>query len=131
MYGTYIHTYYHVYIQNVAFVCMYELVYVCNVCMFCASAGKVEVQENIARAMSTLCCERHCTDILIRTDILSDLIVIALLKTSRCVLYSCVCIHICMYVCMQACMYGDYIALLSSKYVYVCMYVCMYVFVRF
>ena len=32
--------------------------------------------------MRTLCCESRCTDILIRTDILSDLIVIALLRTS-------------------------------------------------
>jgi len=44
--------------------------------------GKLEVQENIAHAMRTLCCEYRCTDILIKTDILSDLIVIALLRTS-------------------------------------------------
>eukprot|EP01036_Dinobryon_divergens_P029066 gene29066-38120_t len=47
--------------------------------------------ENIAKAMSTLCCERHCTDILIRTDILSDLIVIALLKTSSEAFYNMFC----------------------------------------
>lgn len=44
--------------------------------------GKLEVQENIAQAMRTLCAVDRCTEILLKSDILSDLIVIALLRTS-------------------------------------------------
>ena len=55
--------------------------------------------------MSTLCCERHCTDILIRTDILSDLIVIALLKTSR---------YVCMYIYICTVLFELYIYLTSN-----------------
>mmetsp|Transcript_25497 Transcript_25497/g.57615 ORF Transcript_25497/g.57615 Transcript_25497/m.57615 type:complete len:934 (-) Transcript_25497:1703-4504(-) len=44
--------------------------------------GNLEVQENIAQAMRNLCSHAKCTEILLKTDILSDLIVIALLRTS-------------------------------------------------
>lgn len=44
--------------------------------------GNLEVQENIAQCMRNLCANRKCIEILLKTDILSDLIVIALLRTS-------------------------------------------------
>jgi hypothetical protein len=44
--------------------------------------GKVNIQENIAYAIRTLCAIDKCTELLLRYDILSDLIVIALLRTS-------------------------------------------------
>ena len=44
--------------------------------------GKVHIQENIAHAMRTLCSVPKCVELLVSFDILSDLIVIALLRTS-------------------------------------------------
>ena len=44
--------------------------------------GNLEVQENIAQCMRNLCANPTCIEILLHTDILSDLIVIALLRTS-------------------------------------------------
>jgi hypothetical protein len=44
--------------------------------------GKVHVQENIAYAIRTLCSIDKCTELLLKYDIISDLIVIALLRTS-------------------------------------------------
>jgi hypothetical protein len=44
--------------------------------------GKVHVQENIAYAIRTLCSVDKCTELLLKYDIISDLIVIALLRTS-------------------------------------------------
>lgn len=44
--------------------------------------GKADVQENIIQAISTLCSNEKCTQLLLKHDILSDLIVIALLRTS-------------------------------------------------
>lgn len=44
--------------------------------------GKVEVQENIAQAIRTLCSDPKSPQLLLKKDILSDLIVIALLRTS-------------------------------------------------
>jgi hypothetical protein len=44
--------------------------------------GKVHIQENIAHAMRTLCSVPKCVELLVNFDILSDLIVIALLRTS-------------------------------------------------
>lgn len=44
--------------------------------------GNVVIQENIAHAMRTLCSVDKCARLLLKNDILSDLIVIALLRTS-------------------------------------------------
>jgi len=44
--------------------------------------GNLEVQESIAQSMRNLCSHANCIKILLETDILSDLIVIALLRTS-------------------------------------------------
>jgi hypothetical protein len=44
--------------------------------------GNLEVQENIAQCMRNFAANPKCVEILLRTDILSDLIVIALLRTS-------------------------------------------------
>jgi hypothetical protein len=44
--------------------------------------GNLEVQENIAQCMRNFSAHPRCIEILLQTDILSDLIVIALLRTS-------------------------------------------------
>lgn len=44
--------------------------------------GKVHIQENIAHAMRTFCSINTCVELLLKHDILSDLIVIALLRSS-------------------------------------------------
>ena len=45
--------------------------------------GNIEVQENIAQSMRNLSANPVCIEILLKTDILSDLIVIALLRTNN------------------------------------------------
>jgi len=45
--------------------------------------GNIEVQENIAQSMRNLSANPICIEILLKTDILSDLIVIALLRTNN------------------------------------------------
>lgn len=44
--------------------------------------GKIEVQENIVHGMRTLCAEEKCSEIMLSKDMLSDLVVIGLLRTS-------------------------------------------------
>jgi len=56
--------------------------YYINVMIRIMRNGKVHVQENIAYAIRTLCSIDKCTELLLKFDIISDLIVIALLRTS-------------------------------------------------
>jgi hypothetical protein len=53
-----------------------------NVMIRILRTGKLHVQENIAHAMRTLCAVDKCAQLLLKEDILSDLVVIALLRTS-------------------------------------------------
>jgi hypothetical protein len=56
--------------------------YYINIMIRIMRNGKVAVQENIAYAIRTLCSVEKCTQLLLKHDIISDLIVIALLRTS-------------------------------------------------
>lgn len=53
-----------------------------NVMIKIMRKGKIEVQEYIAHAMRSLCVMDRCAEILVEDDIISDLIVIAMLRTS-------------------------------------------------
>jgi hypothetical protein len=67
-------------VKNLDF--MLKDTYYINIMIRIMRNGKVTVQENIAYAIRTLCSVEKCTELLLKHDIISDLIVIALLRTS-------------------------------------------------